>query len=404
MRVLLLTAAGPWSGVEVHTLSLAEALKAAGHDVAIVELGRNRYGRGPRELPCEVIHVPLGGRDDVEVPLESLGFMAWRRAFALLDGDVAISIKGTYKFASVAMEAAGRLRFPCFLVIEHLHAPLDRRPTMRVFGPRGPSLGLWWYRQSLSGYLRSVFPHQAICVSQAVASTLVDDYGYPRGKVVAAYSGVDTDLFVPSAEARTRVREAWCIPPEAFVFGAVGRLSAMKNHGQLISAFATLSATDQGRDLRLVIAGDGPLRATLEAQAASRGVASRVLFTGFSAEPQAVCQAFDVFCFPSTTGESLGIALLEAMACGCPAIAAAVGGVPEILTDPDAGWLITSGDEGELLAAMRAALARDRAALRQMGTRARDIVVRDFNATERWAAFVRVIERAFEQATGARRG
>jgi len=403
MRVLLLTAAGPWSGVEVHTLGLARALEDRGHEPVIVELGRDRYGSGPHPPACQVLRLPLRGTTDGSVALESLSYAEWRRAFADLRADVAISIKGTFKFGSLAMEAAARRHFPCFLAIEHLHAPLDRRPALSFAGGK-PRLGLWWYRQSLSGYLRSLFPHQAICVSAAVAATLRDDYHYPPAKVAVARSGVDTALFAPSTEARQEFRRAWRLPADAFVYGAVGRLSPMKNHGQLIGAFARLCRGSGRPDLYLVIAGDGPLRATLEAQAAAEGVGERVRFTGFASQTHRVCPAFDVFCFPSTTGESLGIALLEAMACGCPAVAASVGGVPEILTDPGAGWLVPCADALALEAAMAGALALGPDGLAVMGARARDLVVRDFAAGDRWRDFVDVVEQASQRAGVSRPG
>ena len=397
MRVLLLTAGGPWSGVEVHTINLAHAFKERGHDVAIVELGRTRYGKTPQPLSCRVIHCPIGPDNSEEVPLESLGFNAWRRIFSSLDADVAISVKGTFKFGSLAMEAAGRLCFPCFLVIEHLHAPLGKRPPVQLFKWPLPSLGLWWYRQKFEGYLRSIFPHRAVCVSQAVASTLKEDYWYPTSKLAFVHSGVDTDLFAPCPLSRSKAREDWRIPEDAFVFGTVGRLSPMKNHGQLIRAFLKLCETRDDRNIWLVIVGDGPLRASLEALASARGE-GRVHFTGFSSEPQKICQGFDVFCFPSMTGESLGIALLEAMSCGCPPIAAEVGGVPEILNDPSFGWLIPSGDEGELYAAMHTALNLNRAILQRMGGNARKRVVCSFNSIDRWVEFVTVVESAGKSA------
>jgi glycosyltransferase involved in cell wall biosynthesis len=172
----------------------------------------------------------------------------------------------------------------------------------------------------------------------------------------------------------------------------------MKNHGQLLNAFSRLCESDGNADPRLVIVGEGPLRDALESQASAKGVRQRVVFAGFSAEPQLVCPGFDVFCFPSTTGESLGIALLEAMSCGCPPIAAAVGGVPEILNDLSLGWLIPPGDENELLSAMRAAMNLDRDALQRTGTKARERVVRDFSAVERWAELVTAVEAAFRRS------
>src|SRR5262245_28925658 len=160
MRIVLLTAGSSWSGAEVHTVGLARALGERGHDVAIVELGRELYGRAPQPLPCPVIHLRPGSGTAGEVPLESLSFGAWKREFSSLRADVAISVKGTFHFGSLAMEAAARMRFPSFVAIEHYHEPLGARP---------PGLGLWWYRQKLAGYLRSLFPHKVVCVSAALA-------------------------------------------------------------------------------------------------------------------------------------------------------------------------------------------------------------------------------------------
>lgn len=399
MRIVLLTAGSSWSGVEVHTVGLARALGERGHDVAIVELGRELYGRAPQPLPCPVIHLRLGPGTAGEVPLESLSFRAWKREFSSLRADVAISVKGTFLFGSLAMEAAGRLCFPCFLAIEHYHAPLGKRSPARSPGKPLSSLGLWWYRQKLTGYLRSLFPHKVVCVSEALASTLRNDYGYPASKLVVAHSGVDTGVFAQSSLARGKAREAWGIPEQALVFGTLGRLSPMKNHGQLIQAFARLCEANDKADPRLVIVGEGPLRASLESLASARGVRQRVVFAGFSAEPQHVCPGFDVFCFPSTTGESLGIALLEAMSCGCPPIAAAVGGVPEILNDASLGWLIPPGDENELLSAMHAAMNLGREARQRKGAKARERVVRDFSAADRWAELVTAVEAASRRAS-----
>jgi glycosyltransferase involved in cell wall biosynthesis len=398
MRVLFLTAGGSWSGVEVHTTSLARALRDRGHDVAIVELGQKRFDNPPYPLPCPVIQLRLGPEGSGEVPLESVGFRLWKQKFSSLRADVVISVKGTFQFCNLAMEAAGRLCFPCFLVIEHYHSPLGKRTSDRPFGWSPPSLGLWWYRQKFTGFLRSIFPQKVVCVSEALARSLKSDYHYPASKLVVAYSGVDTNVFAPSPLARTRARNAWGIPEQAFVFGTLGRLSPMKNHHQLINAFTRLCRSSNKADVRLVVVGDGPLRPALESLAASEGVRQRITFAGFTTEPQNICQGFDVFCFPSTIGESLGIALLEAMSCGCPPIAAAVGGVPEILNDPGVGWLVPSGDESELYSAMRDAMNLDRGALRQKGAKARERVISDFNAVDRWAELVTVVEDAFQRA------
>ena len=184
MRVALLTAANSWSGAEVHTINLARALRERGHDVVIVELGRRGYAEASHIIPCPVIHVDLGPDTLQRSPLESLGFRSWQRILGALQADIAISVKGMFKFASLAMEAACRLQFRSYLVIEHMQPILPELKTRRHFGGLVPGLGLWWYRQKFSGYLRSIFPHRVICVSHAVASTLQNDYGYPPSKLV----------------------------------------------------------------------------------------------------------------------------------------------------------------------------------------------------------------------------
>ena len=394
MRVVLLTAAGPWSGAEVHTIHLASALKERGHDVVIVELGRRRYTEFPQLFPCPVLQLDLGSVTSDAATLNALGFRSWVRHFGSLAGDVGILVKGNFELGSLALEAAARLRFRRYLVIEHIHAPLSSRATGRHFSGLIPGLGLWWFRQKFSGYLRSVFPHKVICVSHAVATTLRNDYSYPPSKLVVVHSGVDSSLFVPNPLLRNLAREGWGIPKTSFVFGTLGRLSPMKNHGQLINAFSQLSKSNGGPDMRLVIVGDGPLRSSLEELVDSTGVRERVVFGGFSGTPERILPAFDVFCFPSTTGESLGIALLEAMSCGCPPIAADTGGVPEILNDPRLGWLIRSGDESALLSAMRIATELDIKTLQQVGANARERVLSNFEAIDRWGEFIAIIEAA----------
>lgn len=389
-RVALLTAAGPWSGVEVHTLSLAQALQAAGHSAVIVELGRDVYRNRPQDNPeCKVVSLQLGSGP--AAPMDDVSFFTWRRLFRSVECETAISVKGTFNFGTLTMEAAARSVFKRFMVIEHLHSPLGPRRSNRYLGGRLPGLGLWWIKGRMAGRARSIFPQRVICVSSALAETLRQDYGYPPSKLITAYSGVDPGRFCPSQTARDSARAGWKVPDSALVFGTIGRVSRMKNHAQLVRAFARLRAAEPGADLRLVIVGEGPESHSIKALADSLGLGNSIILAGFQPRPELVAPGFDVFCFPSLTGESLGLALLEAMACGVPAIASTVGGVPEILTDTNTGWLIPPDDEDLLMHAMHAASAVGREKLENMGTAARAHVVANFNAAEKWRDLVDVI-------------
>lgn len=133
-----------------------------------------------------------------------------------------------------------------------------------------------------------------------------------------------------------------------YVFAA-GRLVEQKALDVLVRAWADAAPRLEGR--RLVLAGDGPLRPELETLAAGLGVADSVTFLGSVDRPRLaeLMRGADAFAFPSRY-EAFGIALLEAMAAGTPAVAARAGGVPEFAED--AALLVPSEDAPALAAAL----------------------------------------------------
>lgn len=124
----------------------------------------------------------------------------------------------------------------------------------------------------------------------------------------------------------------------------------------LISAMALLR--DQGRAVRLVLAGDGPLRPELEGLAAALGLDQQVEFIGYQSRP-AVARLLSectLFVLPSRY-ETFGIVVVEALACGKPVVATAVDGIPEIIEDGTNGILVEPDDARALAAAMLRLLA-----------------------------------------------
>jgi N-acetyl-alpha-D-glucosaminyl L-malate synthase BshA len=146
----------------------------------------------------------------------------------------------------------------------------------------------------------------------------------------------------------------------------VSNFRPVKRVDDVVAVFARLQAS---RPLRLQLVGDGPERPRIEADVAARGLAGAVEFTGERADLPAVLREADVFLLPSET-ESFGLAALEAMACGVPVVASAVGGLPEVIPDGEVGFLRPMGD----LAAMAEAAGRlldDEPLRRAMGAAAR---------------------------------
>jgi len=167
---------------------------------------------------------------------------------------------------------------------------------------------------------------------RAVERHLVEEEHTPRESIRLCYNGVDTTLFRPGPRGDHPLR-----------VGTLCVLREEKGVDVLLRGFARVRCS---RPVELVIAGDGPMRAEMEMLARSLGIAERVRFVGATAEVVQALQAMDVFVLPSRS-EALSNSLMEAMACGCCAIASNVGGNPELVRT---GMLFESGDPASLAA------------------------------------------------------
>jgi glycosyltransferase involved in cell wall biosynthesis len=178
---------------------------------------------------------------------------------------------------------------------------------------------------------------------------------------------VDIQRFRPSAELRGAARERLNLPPNALVIGAVARLSVQKRPDKAIELFVLLRTRFPA--LYLVLAGSGPLEPALREQVERLGLAHRVIFAGFVANVEEVLPALDLHILMSRN-EGFGIATIEAMACGIPAVATDVPGSADILRDSQGGLLVPANDLA-IAAQAVAALLADPARRATMGQQAR---------------------------------
>ena len=190
-----------------------------------------------------------------------------------------------------------------------------------------------------------------------------------------------------SAETRAAIRAEFGVVPGQAIVLAVGRLAAQKGFGLLLDAAARWG--DIEPEPLLVIVGEGPLAAGLEARAASLGITVR--FTGQRADVPALLAAADVFVLPSVW-EGQPLILQEALRAGVPVVAARAGGIPE-LAGEDAAILVPPGDAQALADAVRAVLgdAALAARLRKAAAgRARDLPDEDAAVAAALAEYRRV--------------
>ena len=234
--------------------------------------------------------------------------------------------------------------------------------------------------------LLSVLTRRVICCSDAVAEHARRDLGISWQRVVVVRNGIEP----PPPIGRDAALLALGRPPGP-VIGCVGSLQPHKGHAQLLQAVAALPERD--RSGSLILAGEGPERARLEALAASLGLGGMVRFLGERADVRSLLPAFDLMVAPSIGREGLGVAVLEAMDAGIPVVASRVGGLPEVVIDRTTGILVPEGDVKALAAAMQAVLS-DPAQARALGEAGRRRVEDEFRA----AAMVRRIESIYEGA------
>jgi glycosyltransferase involved in cell wall biosynthesis len=383
-RICFVLASNVWGGAEIHTVGLANTLVERGHTLAIVELDRPVIA-GHRALLDPAVSVSRA---------PSAGAGAVYRALRPIRADVGVLVKGWPQMGTTGLDLACRLAFRgSFLTIEHLTPP-PRPPkaTRRHLGGLVPGLGLWWYAAGLRVYVRSIFPRKIVTVSKAIARELIQDYGFPASKVVPILHGVDADRYAPDPRARAEVRSAWGVPDDAIVFGTVARLSNFhKGLDTAIDLFARLCASRADAPLYCVLVGTGPDEAALEAQARDSGWGSRIRFPGATDRAWEALSGMDVFLMPSRF-EGLGLALLEAMACGCCPVVMSVGGIRDVMTDATLGWAAPPHDTEAFLRGMQAAVDIGPAGRAAMGARTRQHVLTHFRAGDQSREFARAIE------------
>jgi glycosyltransferase involved in cell wall biosynthesis len=191
-----------------------------------------------------------------------------------------------------------------------------------------------------------------VTVSERTRRELVDQYAIAPGhKVRSVTLGFDFDWLVDLPRKRGWLRERLGAGDSTVIFGAVGRLAAIKNTEMLLCAFARMLANAPGVDARLVLIGDGELRESLQSLVYELGIANRVLFCGWVLNRAEIYCDLDVVCL-SSLNEGLPVCLIEGLAAGLPVVSTNVGGVAEIVTPGLDGELVESGDVAGLTTAL----------------------------------------------------
>lgn len=195
-------------------------------------------------------------------------------------------------------------------------------------------------RNRLLGRFGSGGADRFFCVSGDVAAEVRNCRVAPACRISVVPNGIDVAKFAYPKDDRN-VRKELGISDDAPIIGTVGRLAEVKRQDILIRGFVEIAR--QFPKAHLMLVGDGPLGGQLRGLAADLGVAEKVHFAGYQAEPAAFVRAMNVFALTSRS-EGMPLSVLEAWAAGVPVVASRVGGLTELIGQNSTGLLFDNGD------------------------------------------------------------
>jgi glycosyltransferase involved in cell wall biosynthesis len=210
-----------------------------------------------------------------------------------------------------------------------------------------------------------------VAVGPQVRDDLVSLGVAPAEKFTVIRLGIDLESRVQNQDRRGEYRRLFGIPDDRFVVGWIGRMTAIKRVPDILTSFKLL--LDRGIDATLCLVGDGPDRKPAELQARELGIARNVISLGYQRDVSPYYALFDAFVLPSAN-EGTPVVAIEALAAERPVVATRVGGVPDVVTEGESGYLLGVGDVEGIAGALER-LARDPELCRSLGKRGRELVI-----------------------------
>jgi glycosyltransferase involved in cell wall biosynthesis len=332
-------------GAENILLQTVRAQKAAGHDVAVCSLRPNGPMAPAIRAECPVFEVGMGHA------LSPLVF--WRLARLMRRGRYDVAHGSLFQANLVTRPAARLAGIP--VNVTSMHTIYSR----------------FRWRHFVVDRLTARWADVITGVSDAVCRFAVEQEGLPAAKVKTLRNGLDLSRFqaINNYQARrAEMRAALGYAPEHIVLNMTARLHEKKGHTYLFQAVERLRP--RYPQIRVLLVGDGPERAALEAECQARGLTDIVTFLGMRQDVGDLLAASDLSVLPSLL-EGLGLVVLEAMVMRCPVVATNGGGIVELVEDGVHGLLVPPADAEALAAAMERIITdeRLRAALVEAGYR-----------------------------------
>lgn len=224
-------------------------------------------------------------------------------------------------------------------------------------------------------FINEYYSDHIIAVSPAAAENLTDG-GISAKRITVMMNGVTPVARKSEAECE-QLRKAWNIQPDEFVLGILARIEPYKGHLHILEAMKILA--DQGRKLRLLVAGTGAYEQELNEKTRELGLADQVNYLGFQSDVAAVLSVLDLQLNASYGTETSSLSILEGLSMGLPAVVSTYGGNPWLIDDGEDGLLFENRNSADLAACI-ARLMDEPDTLERMKQRAVEIFAQRFTA------------------------
>lgn len=277
-----------------------------------------------------------------------------------------------------------------------LAMPFSRRPLLMSFH-RTRNFESARLRDRLRNALVGLRASAVVTASRERRGHFVDSNWIRPAKVECIPLGIDLERFRPDPARRAALRAELRLPAGALLVGCVGHFGPEKGVDLAIDAFQQVAAGTPLADLHLVVLGRGdPDHERFVRDRVRPEAAARIHFAGFRTDPERWFQGFDVL-LHGARNEAFGLVLAEAQACAVPVVAAAVGGIPDVVVDGVTGRLAAVAAAGPLADALAAVLADPQARLDMAAAASRHAATafsRDRYAGDYLALYRRLLGRA----------
>jgi glycosyltransferase involved in cell wall biosynthesis len=321
LRILHTESSTGWGGQEIRLVTEAQGMMQRGHRVTVLTPLSADLFRAAQKRGIPAVAMPIEKKRFAGLAAMARWLRAHRHEYDVIN---------THSSTDAWLTAAVR----CCL----RHAPPIVR-TRHVSTAIGNNRATRWLYQSATAHI--------VTTGEALRRQLVQVNGFDPQRITSVRTGIDLAIFRPMDKERCRRQLGLEARPAV---GIVATLRDWKGHDYLLDAWRLLR--QRFVDWQLLVIGDGPQRARLQARVASEGLSSSVRFVGNQDNVPAWLNSLDLFTLPSFGDEGVPQGIMQAMACGLAVVSTPVGAIEEAVQRDRTGLLVAPRDAAALAEAL----------------------------------------------------